>query len=130
MSTDGLKQLSKGDIDMSILYSVSDAIELTDYVTEKAEDKLIYMLWDVAYTSIRSNKNATRIANHMQPLRLMLKQIEWRGCVIPEEIEEIDSLYDEYLRYGFYNWSVADEFKKKVSVSYEQRRNEYGKSND
>lgn len=119
MSIDGLKQLSKGDIDMSILYSVSDAIELTDYVTEKAEDKLIYMLWNVAYTSVRCNKNATRIANHMQPLRLMLKQIEWRGCVIPEEIEKIDSLYDEYLRYGFYNWSVADEFEKKASVSYE-----------
>lgn len=113
MSTDGLKQLSKGDIDMSILYSVSDAIELTDYVTEKAEDKLIYMLWTVAYTSVRCNRNATRIANYMQPLRLMLKQIEWRGCVIPEEIEEIDSLYNEFKRYGFANWSVVDEFKRK-----------------
>ena len=31
----------------------------------------------------------------------------------PEEIEEIDSLYEEFKRYGFTNWSVADEFEFK-----------------
>ena len=91
---------------------LGNALEMLNYFTEKAEDKLIYILWHIAYTTISCKKDSKRIINHINPLRSMLKHIEWRGYVKTSEIEEIDKLYEHFLKYGFQTWSIEDEFKK------------------
>ena len=79
--------------------------------TMKTENQLIHMLWNVAYASVKCNKNTIRIANHIHPLRAMLKDIEWRGYAPIDEQATINNIYNDFKEHHFWNWSVSVEFK-------------------